>query len=1304
FEALQEDEYIRYEDLPLKTKDGRLVQVEFVSNVYFVDDEKVIQCNIRDVSDRKRAETAREHSEALFQALFELSPDAIVIIDPHDPNVSWPIMDCNAAACRMNGYRRDELIGHSIDILNAAPFTPPGRNTYLEQLREAGNFKLETHHRHKNGIVFPIEVSTAIIRVDGRELIMGIDRDITGRKRAGEALRESEDKFKYVFDYSPVGESITLPSGEVHVNRAFCKMLGFSQDEFENRKWHQVSHPDDIEATQEEMDALLSGEKDVARFTKRYLHKNGSVVWTDVSSALRRDKDGKPLYFMTTMVDVTGRKRAEDALRESERHYRQIVETAGEGIWVIDTENCTTLANKRLAEMLGYSVEEIMDISIFDFIDEEQIARAAASLAQREQGINQQLDLELKRKDGSALWALIEISILQDSDGNYLGALLMLTDITERKRAEKKLSENEARLHLAMNAAEGGVWEWNLQTDENIWSEELWKVYGLEPNSCEPSFETWLQTIHPDDRAVTAQAVQRAAREATDLNTEWRVRDQDGAERWLMSRGQPVFNADGQAVSYIGAVLDITERKHSEEALRLANERLRHFIDANIVGILIANAAGDVLEANDYYLNLIGYTREELEHGQVDWRAITPPEWLATDDQAIRELREGGRCRPYEKEYLLRDGTRVPVFLADVMLPGPGGQIAAFALDITERKQAEKIRRESEERYHSLFENMLNGFAYCKMLFDGERPQDFIYLDVNRAFESLTGLKDVIGKKVSEVIPGIRESDPGLLETYGRVALTGKPEVFEVYMQALKMWFSIAVYSSRKGYFVAVFDVITERKQADEAVKSAKAFLDTVVDMSPFAMWISDKEGTLIRANHSLRDTINLTDDKIVGKYNALKDINLEIQGVMPMVRAVFEKREPARFSIPWKATDAGDADFRDGHDMYIDVSMFPILNAQGELTNVVCQWVDITERKQAEETIRSLARFPSENPNPVLRINRDGKLLYANEAAFAQLTTWDFQADRPAPGILQNVIGEVFEAQKTKTVELPCGERVFWFSIAPAPDDEYVNLYARDVTALFQARDEIRKLNADLEQRVIQRTAQLESANKELEAFSYSVSHDLRAPLRGIDGWSMALLEDYGSLLDEQGKTYLKRVRFETQRMGQLIDDLLQFSRLARVEMRKERVNLGSMARRIAARLQESEPQRQVKFKIQKGLSARGDAHLMEAALTNLLGNAFKFTGKTPQARIEFGQTEIEGQRAFFVRDNGAGFDMAFSKKLFGVFQRLHNASEFPGTGVGLATVQRILHRHGGRIWAESAVNRGATFYFTLDENISTQ
>ena len=194
-------------------------------------------------------------------------------------------------------------------------------------------------------------------------------------------------------------------------------------------------------------------------------------------------------------------------------------------------------------------------------------------------------------------------------------------------------------------------------------------------------------------------------------------------------------------------------------------------------------------------------------------------------------------------------------------------------------------------------------------------------------------------------------------------------------------------------------------------------------------------------------------------------------------------------------------------------------------------------------------------------------------------------------------------------------------------------------------------------------------------------------------------MLEDYGSQLDGKAKTYLERVRSETQRMGQLIDDLLKLSRLTSAEISIKRVNLSAMASTIAGQLQKEQPERQVEFVIQPGLNANGDGQLLEIALTNLLGNAFKFTGKTPQAHIQFGQTQVESQRAFFVRDNGAGFEMAMAKKLFGAFQRMHKASDFPGTGVGLTTVQRIVHRHGGRIWAEAVVDQGATFYFTLEE-----
>jgi signal transduction histidine kinase len=253
------------------------------------------------------------------------------------------------------------------------------------------------------------------------------------------------------------------------------------------------------------------------------------------------------------------------------------------------------------------------------------------------------------------------------------------------------------------------------------------------------------------------------------------------------------------------------------------------------------------------------------------------------------------------------------------------------------------------------------------------------------------------------------------------------------------------------------------------------------------------------------------------------------------------------------------------------------------------------------------------------------------------------------------------------------------------------------DVTDRKQAELDVLRVNAELEQRVRQRTTQLEAANRELEAFAYSVSHDLRAPLRGIDGWSLALLEDYGGSLDDAGRQYLNRVRSETQRMGHLIDDMLQLSRVSRGEMKADPVDLASLANGITAKLQDAQPERSMEFVIEPHLVASGDGRLLDIALTNLLSNAVKFTGTRNKALIEFGRIEKEGEMAFYVRDNGVGFDMAHTGNLFGAFQRLHKVSEFPGSGIGLATVQRVVRRHGGRVWAEAFLDRGATFWFTL-------
>jgi signal transduction histidine kinase len=297
---------------------------------------------------------------------------------------------------------------------------------------------------------------------------------------------------------------------------------------------------------------------------------------------------------------------------------------------------------------------------------------------------------------------------------------------------------------------------------------------------------------------------------------------------------------------------------------------------------------------------------------------------------------------------------------------------------------------------------------------------------------------------------------------------------------------------------------------------------------------------------------------------------------------------------------------------------------------------------------------------------------------------------NRMAESLEATTVSRDYVEQLNRELEVTVAERTAQLSKANAE-------LTREVAERRRAEENVRQLNASLEERISERTLELEVSNRDLEAFCYSVSHDLRAPLRHINAYSSMIEEDYGRLLDKDGKGYLRRLAGASRQMGQLIDDLLQLSRLGRADMRQEKVDLSGLALGVLKQLQEASPERTVSVRVERMMEVMGDEVLIRTVLQNLLENAWKYTSRQEQAVIEFGRTDDNGETVYYVRDNGIGFDMAYANKLFGVFQRLVSDSEFAGTGIGLATVHRIIERHGGRVWAEGTPDQGAIFYFTL-------
>ncbi len=693
-------------------------------------------------------------------------------------------------------------------------------------------------------------------------------------------------------------------------------------------------------------------------------------------------------------------------------------------------------------------------------------------------------------------------------------------------------------------------------------------------------------------------------------------------------------------------------------------------------------------------------------------------ERAARIDQTLAALRDdalGEHARRADEASLARaQGAEKQANRARIAIFGVALLLAALvAVGALRLRSAGRELRRSRDHLRALFESAPDAIVTS--------DQEGRILTINPAAEAMFGYtqREAVGQSLNILIPErFRAAHGGHMHSFAADAVTARRLgagrcVFGLRKDGVEIALEAAiakVQDEGNMVLIALARDISERMRMETALHESEVRFRATFEQAAVGIAHVAPDGRWLRVNQKLCDIVGYSRDELLARtfqdITHPDDLDADLKQQHKMLAGSLTTYAIEKRYI-----------HKNGSLMWINLTMALIRTADRWPDYFIAVIEDIDSRKLIEQERERLAALVECSFEFIATATLDGQLTYVNPAgcnmlglSFAAATSKtlpDFlpPAFRPElekvimPAVLRDGFwsGEFRLRHFVTSEEIAVQHYVFIIKDPRSGAPLLLANVSHDIRERKQAEARISQLNAELEQRVRERTAQLEEANKQLEMFAYSASHDLRTPLRAIDGFSQALLEECGPAFSPMGRDYLDRVRAAIQRMGQLIDDLLKFSRITRVEIAPGNVDLSRLAHTALTQLAQLEPARQIEIHVAEALVTRGDPRLLAIVIDNLLNNAWKYTAKTPSTRIEFAVEQQAGRSVFYVRDNGVGFDMRYAGKLFGVFQRLHRIEEFPGTGVGLATVANIINRHGGRVWADSAVNQGTTFYFTL-------
>ena len=1158
----------------VRKADGESRWVFGLGKLYFDAEGTLVSMigTIQDITDRKKTEIALMENEELLYNLLNTIPIPVIYKDKQGKYIN-----VNDSSCSFFGYSKEQLIGKTAFEVysreNAELFFAKDK----ELFDTGGTQVFEAKITGLNGIEHYLQFHKAVYRNRQGEIagIIGTIIDLTELKKAEIELRESEEKFRMIFEnHAAVKLLVDAETGNiVDANKAAVHYYGWSLDELKQMRIQQLNKlpPDEVNNKIKEVIA-----KKRNHFEFRHGLKNGSVRDVDVFSSIIsiRGKD----YLHSIIHDITDRKQAEVALRENTDRLLRAELASKSGNWEFD------LKTKKLIFSEGAKMVFELEKYDYDYVDIIQVVLPEyhALLEERIENLikyplRKGLDFKIKTRNTGEIKDIHSLAIFDKKKRKVFG---IFQDITDRKRTEEALTESERQKSVIISNLPGFVYQCSNDRDWTMFyiSDGCESITGYKPKDfLNNNTLAFNDIIHPDYQEKIFNKWKDLLKGKKIFKDEYPIITKNGETRWVWEQGRGVFDINGELLHLEGFITDVTDRKQAEKALRVNAARMKRAELAANMGNWELNLDTQIMVSSEGAAKIYGLDKNQYDYEVV--KRIPLMEYRQSLDASLTDLIENNK--PYDIEFKIKtmDTGEIKDIHSIAIFDKGKRRIFGIIQDITDRKRAEEALIDSEKRYRYLVEKAPVGIAI-------HQGGNFVY--GNPASLALIGASDqqqlmgktifsvihpeslkVVMKRVSQVASG--EDVPLLEEKLIRLDGT----VIDVEITALA-----TTYNNKPAGQIIVSD-ITERKKMIKSLQASEQRYDTFINESSDMIFIKDDRFRYIVVNDAMTRFFGKAKEEIMNK----------------------------------------------------------------------------TDQELASETVM----------NPC------------------------FSSDQ-----------EALNAASSFTVEERIGDRIYdttKFSMLLQGGKKAIGGIIHDVTERRHAEDTIRQLNDELEQRVIERTAQLEAANKELEAFSYSVSHDLRAPLRALDGFAKILVEDYGATLDAEATRLLGVITNNAQKMGTLIDDLLSFSRISRQEMKFTKIDMFVLSQSVYLELVPETDKCKIKFLQSPMPDAYGDPSMVRQVWVNLIGNALKFTSKKNFRRVKIGYKTENGNVVYYVKDNGAGFDMAYSNKLFGMFQRLHSITDFEGTGVGLAIVQRIIHRLNGRVWAEGKVNEGATFYFTLAE-----